>query len=169
MCWCSRIVGVARLLFESNDYFVQHFWRCSNYSRAVTNRERRLIEQIWYYYILSPNQTLSKRFLQKIIFGSTWGDNFYMSTQNGSKYKIWWQIILIHALELKLWPFEVSPYVCIGKALHLQCFQPTRAHKRDDLYPIWSKREYRLSVCIVWLYYAASSSEAVFRQFFFSA
>ena len=26
----SRIVGVARLLFESGDYFVQHFWRCGD-------------------------------------------------------------------------------------------------------------------------------------------
>ena len=48
MCWCSRIVGVARLLFESGDYFVQHFRRCGDYSRAATNRERRLIERIRY-------------------------------------------------------------------------------------------------------------------------
>ena len=48
-CWCSRIVGVARLLFESGDYFVQHFRRCGDYSRvAATNRERRLIERIRY-------------------------------------------------------------------------------------------------------------------------
>ena len=42
----SRIVGVAWLLFESSDYFIQHFRRRGNYSRAATNRERRLIEQI---------------------------------------------------------------------------------------------------------------------------
>ena len=41
-------VGVARLLFESGDYFVQHFRRCGDYSRAATNRERRLIERIRY-------------------------------------------------------------------------------------------------------------------------
>ena len=39
--------------------------------------------------------------------GSTWGDNFYMGTQNGSKHESWHEKILIHALELKLWPFEV--------------------------------------------------------------
>ena len=44
----SRIVGVARLLFESGDYFVHHFRRCGDYSRAATNRERRLIERIRY-------------------------------------------------------------------------------------------------------------------------
>ena len=37
-----------------------------------------------------------------------------MGTQNGSKLEIWWKGILIHALELKLWPFELFPYVCIG-------------------------------------------------------
>ena len=38
----SWIVGVAMLLFERDDYFIHH------YSRAVTNRERRLIERIRY-------------------------------------------------------------------------------------------------------------------------
>ena len=47
-------------------------------------------------------------------FGSTWGDNFYMSTQNGSKLEICPDRFLIHTLQLKLWPFEVFPYVCIG-------------------------------------------------------
>ena len=47
-------------------------------------------------------------------FGSTWGDNFYMGTQNGSKLEVWPWGILIHTLELKLRPFEVAPYVCIG-------------------------------------------------------
>ena len=40
--------------------------------------------------------------------------------------------------------------------MHLQCFPPTRyvrAHKRDDLYLIWSKLEYRLPAC---LFYASS-------------
>ena len=49
-CWRSQIVGVARLLFESGDYFVQHFRRYADYSRAATNRERRLIERIRYMY-----------------------------------------------------------------------------------------------------------------------
>ena len=53
MCWCSRIVGVAWLLFESSHYFVQHFWRCSDYLRAATNQEQRLIERIWYVSILT--------------------------------------------------------------------------------------------------------------------
>ena len=51
MLHASRIVGVAQLLFESGDYFVQHFRRCGHYSRAATNRERRLIEQIWYLFM----------------------------------------------------------------------------------------------------------------------
>ena len=37
-CWCSRIVGVARLLFKSGDYFIQHFRRCGDYSRAASDR-----------------------------------------------------------------------------------------------------------------------------------
>ncbi len=44
----SPILGVAWLLFESGDYFVQHSWRCGDFSRAATNRERRLIEWIQY-------------------------------------------------------------------------------------------------------------------------
>ena len=48
MYWCSRVIGVAWLLFESGDYFVQHFRRCGDYSRAATNQEWRLIERIWY-------------------------------------------------------------------------------------------------------------------------
>ena len=90
---------------------------------------------------------------------STWGDNFYTGTQNGSKYKIWHEKILIHALELKLRPFEVTPYVCIGSHAFAM-FPPTRyvrggatrAQGGDDLYPIWSKLKYKLSACIVWLY-----------------
>ena len=35
-----------------------------------------------------------------------------MCTQNGLKLKIRSERILIHALELKLWHFEVFPYVC---------------------------------------------------------
>ena len=79
---------------------------------------------------------------------NTWGDNLYTGTQNGSKHEIWHEKFLIHALEFKLRPFEVSPYVCIGG----HAFPPTRAHRCDDLYPIWSKLEYKLSACIVWLY-----------------
>ena len=36
----SRIVGVARLLFENSDYFIRHF------GGVATNREQRLIERI---------------------------------------------------------------------------------------------------------------------------
>ena len=45
-----------RLVFESGDYFVQHVRRCDNNSRAATNRERRLIEQIQYilHHVLLP-------------------------------------------------------------------------------------------------------------------
>ena len=37
-----------------------------------------------------------------------------MGTQNGSKNEIRYEKILIHSLELKLRPFKVYPYVCIG-------------------------------------------------------
>ena len=54
-------------------------------------------------------------------FGSTWGYNFYMSTQNGSKLEIWSKRIMIHALELKLWHLEVFP--CLSReGMHLQWF-----------------------------------------------
>ena len=33
-----------------------------------------------------------------------------------------------------------------------------RTYNADDLYPIWSLLEYRLPTCIVWLYYASSST-----------
>ena len=38
----------AATIRERGDYFVQHFRRCGDYSRAATNRERRLIERIRY-------------------------------------------------------------------------------------------------------------------------
>ena len=47
----SRIVGVARLLFESCDYFVQHFWSCGDYLRAASDRANTVIYQchlIWF-------------------------------------------------------------------------------------------------------------------------
>ena len=48
----------------------------------------------------------------------------YLGTygQNGSKPEIWPWGILIHALELKLRPFEVFPYVLYREAMHLQYF-----------------------------------------------
>ena len=44
-CWCSRIVGVAQLLFESSNYFVQHFRRCGDClrARAVSDRANTVI------------------------------------------------------------------------------------------------------------------------------
>ena len=70
--------------------------------------------------------------------------------------------ILIHTLELKISHFKCFPICLYREAMRLQCFPPTRyvrggdtrAHKRDDLYPISSKLKYRLPACIVWLYYA---------------
>ena len=58
--------------------------------------------------------------------------------------------------------------------MHLQCFPPTRyvrggasrAHKRDDLYQLWTKLKFRLPACIVWLYYASSSTMWWFLDFF---
>ena len=45
--FCSARPEVQRQ-FESSDYFVQHVRRCRDNSRVATNRERHLIEQIWY-------------------------------------------------------------------------------------------------------------------------
>ena len=46
--------------------------------------------------------------------GALGGDSFYMGMQNGSKLEVCSDRFLIHTLQLKLWPFEVFPYVCIG-------------------------------------------------------
>ena len=40
-----------RLVFESGNYFIQHVRRCGDNSRAATNRERCLIEQIRHIFI----------------------------------------------------------------------------------------------------------------------
>ena len=65
-------------------------------------------------------------------------------------------------LRIKVMALRSFPICLYWEAMHLQCFPPTRyvrggaarAHKRDDLYPIWSNLEYRLPACIAWLYYA---------------
>ena len=89
--------------------------------------------------------------------GSTSGRNFYMGMQNASKLKDWRRGLLIHASELKLWHFEVFPYISIGKPYICNVFRPrttwvgvaTRTHGRDDLYPISSKLQYRVpSYCM---------------------
>ena len=68
------------------------------------------------------------------MLGSTWGDNFYMGTQNGSKLGIWPERILIHTLELKIWHFKVFPYVCIGKPyvcnVYAHALREGRGHAR---------------------------------------
>ncbi len=40
-------------------------------------------------------------------FVSTWGHNFYMGMQKGSRLEIWSQGILIHTIELKIWHFKI--------------------------------------------------------------
>ena len=57
-------------------------------------------------------------------------------------------LVCDHALELRLQPFEVSPYVCMGKPCICNV---------DDLYPMWSKLAYRLPACIIF-YYASGST-----------
>ena len=42
----------------------------------------------------------------------------------GHNYKFLGSGILIHTLELKLWHFEVFPYVCIGKPCVCNVFHP---------------------------------------------
>jgi hypothetical protein len=59
--------------------------------------------------------------------------------------------------------------------MHLQCFPPTRyvmggatrAHIRDDLYPILSKLEFGRPAYIVWLYNALWLFYEVFLDNFF--
>ena len=62
--------------------------------------------------------------------------------------------------------------ICLHReAMHLQCFTPTRyvrgvatrAHERDDHYPLLSKLMRRLPAYIIWLYYIYV---VVFGQFF---
>ena len=56
--------------------------------------------------------TLSRK---KAYLNNSWGDwehlgdNFYISTQNGSKLEIRPDRFFIHTLQLKLWPFQVFP------------------------------------------------------------
>ena len=112
--------------------------------------------------------------------GSTWGDNFYMSTQNELELEIWPWGILIYTLELKLRHFEVSPICLYREALYLQrflcacavinreyplCMCTCTWHWRP--YPIWSKLAYRLPACIVWLCYVSSYYVEVSGEFFF--
>ena len=58
----------------------------------------------------------------------------------GHTWKFLGSGILIHTLELKLWPFEISPYL-YREAMHLQCFLLTcyvrgGAFRRDDIYQL---------------------------------
>ena len=77
-----------------------------------------------------------------------------MGTQNGSQLEIRTWGILIHALEVKLRPFEVEvlPYVCIGShafamfSTHaLREDGAMRTHQRDDHYPLRSELMYTTS------------------------
>ena len=77
---------------------------------------------------------------------------------------------MIDALELKLRPFEVSPYVCIGSHAFAM-FAHKKNYRRtgyvDDpllnivYVAIW------MPACIVWLYYASSSIVCWFSDHFF--
>ena len=91
--------------------------------------------------------------------GSYSWQTVHMSTQNGSHLEIWWNRILIHALELKLRPFKVFPYVCIGKPCVCNVFRPRATWKTGNTHgvrylEIFSKLEYTLFACFVWLYCA---------------
>ena len=78
-----------------------------------------------------------------------------------------WQGILIHTLELN---FEVSLFVqgshtfatfmSMRYVIKINREYPSCmcTYYTDDLYPIWSELEYRLSACKIWLYYASSST-----------
>ena len=52
------------------------------------------------------------------------GHNFYMGTQNGRRSSKNKNRFLINTLELKLWYFEVFPYVCIGKPYVCNVLRP---------------------------------------------
>ena len=45
-----------RLVIKSGDYFAQHVRRYGDNSKAATNREQRLIEQIWYTSIVASSE-----------------------------------------------------------------------------------------------------------------
>jgi hypothetical protein len=75
-----------------------------HYVRVISDRKWSLkkIPVIAHIKARSPQWLVGK--LNNLIHG---GYNFYMGTQNESKLGNWQQGILIHALELKLWHFEV--------------------------------------------------------------
>ena len=66
---------------------------------------------------------------------------------------------MIHTLQLKLRPFEVSPYVCTGKpcVCNVRYVRggATRAH--INVTTITNFLKFRLPACIVWFHYAPSS------------
>ena len=79
--------------------------------------------------------------------------------------------ILIHALQFKLQPFEVSPYVCIGShafAMFAHKKNYGRAGYVDDPLPNIVYMAIWILACIVGLYYASSSTVWWFLDNFFS-
>jgi hypothetical protein len=90
-------------------------------------------------------------------FGSTWGDNFYMGTQNRSNNDIWHEIFLY--LTISYGPLKFTrlyhPFAMFSTHALREGWGYARAHKRDDLYPLFSKLEYVEPACIVWLYNTA--------------
>ena len=89
--------------------------------------------------------------------GSTWGDNFCTGTQNGLKHEIWHEKILIHALEFKLQPFEVPPYVCIGS--HAFAMFSAHAHISVTTFTIFWQMGRLLAL------YGSSMHPAIYRGF----
>ena len=91
---------------------------------------------------------------------STWGHNFAWAhrmdrmTFRNLDSRLWIKVIALWSFPMFVWGSHAfAMFSMINGEYPLgMC-----TYYADDLYPICSKLEYRLSACIVWLYYASSS------------
>ena len=130
------------------------------------------------FFLLSVWSPWKKGFLCENIWGN-WEHlvrYFCTGTQNGLKYEIWHEKILIHALKWKLQPFEVSP--CLyRKPCICTVFRPCttweaglRAHLSVTTFTNFDKIfnvQAACLHCIVWFYYVSSSIIWWFSDNFF--
>ena len=125
----------------------------------------------------SPCYTLSRKKLILIIgtLGSGWNRKFYMGAQNGSNYELWSRDFFDSRPRIKvmaLWSLYRKPFTCnvcqknftgtrkkfYGRAAYVDDPLPNIVH-----IAVW------VSACILWLYYASSSTVWWFSDHFFSA
>ena len=107
MCWPNQLLRNC----HDNTKLV---WHCVLQNGVDLHVEQS--RECWVTHSLTKHYTTT--FITSLLIAyyflncfTTRGCNFCMDTQNGSKLKVWPLEILIHALELKLWHFEI----CIGK------------------------------------------------------